>query len=53
MQSGEHLLDKLEVLTAGDRWLPVEEYPIIYINIEPEPQDDTPVFSGIHFHDPL
>lgn len=53
MQTGEHLLEQLEVFTADERWLQIEEHPTIYIDIEPEPQDDKPVFDSIVFRDPL
>jgi len=52
-QTGEHTLEQLEVFTADERWLQVEEHPTIYIDIEPEPQDDRPIFDSINFRDPF
>lgn len=50
-QIGEHLLDQLEVLTAGERWLPVTDYPTVYLDIKPEPSDETPSYGSIIFYD--
>jgi hypothetical protein len=46
---GEYVLDELEVLTAGGRWLPVADYPPTFLNIEPEPEDDAPTYEYMVF----
>ena len=50
-QCGEHLLDQLEVLTASNRWLPVTDYPPVYLDIKAEPFDETPSYADISFYD--
>ncbi len=47
---GEYRLESLEVLTAGNRWLTVTDHPPIYLQINAEPEDDTPTYEVINFY---
>jgi hypothetical protein len=37
-------------LTTSNTWLPVTGYPPTFLYIEPEPQDESPIYEGMSFN---